>query len=108
MITGPLGTIYGGFETVVEDLCCIERNGKKIRPKYIVSTATIKNAEFQIRSLYGREKFSQFPPSGFDVRDSYFINEIPLPTEYPSIDDSEKIQAHIEKGDSFIYRRRSN
>lgn len=99
LITGPLGTIYGGFETVVEDMCCVEKNGKTIRPKYIVSTATIKNAEYQIKSLYGREKYCQFPPSGFDVRDSYFINEIPLPTEYPSIDDSERIQSHVEKGE---------
>ena len=99
LITGPLGTIYGGFETVVEDLCCIERNGKKIRPKYIVSTATIKNAEFQIRSLYGREKFSQFPPSGFDVRDSYFINEIPLPKEIPSFTEEEVINKQIAAGE---------
>ena len=30
LITGPLGTIYGGYETVVEEMCCIEKNGKKI------------------------------------------------------------------------------
>ena len=99
LITGPLGTIYGGFETVVEDMCCVEKDGKKIRPKYIVSTATIKNAEYQIRSLYGRKNYSQFPPAGFDVRDSYFINEIPLPTEYPAVNDSEKIQMHIDNGE---------
>lgn len=78
LITGPLGTIYGAYETVVEDMCSIERDGKKILPKYIVSTATIKNADAQIRCLYGREDFSQFPPSGFDIADSYFIKEIPL------------------------------
>jgi hypothetical protein len=79
LITGPLGTIYGGYETVVEEMCCIERNGRRIRPKYVVSTATIKNAGEQIRFLYGREKFAQFPPSGFDARDSFFIKEVPLP-----------------------------
>lgn len=99
LITGPLGTIYGGFETIVEDLCCVNRNGKKIRPKYIVSTATIKNAEFQIKSLYGRESFSQFPPSGFDVRDSYFINETPLPKDLPEFDDTEGIESHIKAGE---------
>lgn len=99
LITGPLGTIYGGFETIVEDMCCINRNGKKIRPKYIVSTATIKNAEFQIKSLYGRDKFSQFPPSGFDVRDSYFINETPLPKVLPEFDDAEGIERHIKSGE---------
>ncbi len=99
LITGPLGTIYGGFETIVEDMCCIEKNGKKIRPKYIVSTATIKNAEFQIKSLYGRDKFNQFPPSGFDVRDSYFINETPLPKELPEFDDMAGINQHIAAGE---------
>jgi len=78
LITGPLGTIYGAYETVVEDMCAIERDGRKILPKYIVSTATIKNADAQIRCLYGRDNFSQFPPSGFDISDSYFIKEISL------------------------------
>lgn len=79
LITGPLGTIYGGYETVIEDLCCITRNGKKIHPKYIVSTATIKNADEQIKCLYARKKHAQFPPSGFDIRDSFFMKEINLP-----------------------------
>lgn len=78
LITGPLGTIYGAYETVIEDLCSIYKNDKKILPKYIVSTATIKNADAQIKCLYGRDKFSQFPASGFDISDSYFIKEIPL------------------------------
>jgi hypothetical protein len=78
LISGPLGTIYGGYETVVEGMCCVERNGKKIHPKYVVSTATIKNAGEQIKCLYARESYAQFPPSGFDTRDSYFINEVPL------------------------------
>lgn len=78
LITGPLGTIYGGYETVIEEMCSFTRNGYKILPKYIVSTATIKNADAQIKCLYGRESFSQFPPSGFDIGDSYFIKEISL------------------------------
>lgn len=49
LITGPLGTIYGGYEDVVEEMCSVKRLNKKIRPKYIVSTATIKNAGEQIR-----------------------------------------------------------
>lgn len=79
LITGPLGTIYGGYETVIEEMCSLNRNGKTIRPKYIVSTATIKNAGEQIKFLYARKEFAQFPPSGIDIRDSFFVNEIPLP-----------------------------
>ena len=99
LITGPLGTIYGGYETVVEDLCCIEKDGRKIRPKYVVSTATIKNAGEQIRCLYARENYAQFPPSGFDTRDSYFIREIPLVKR--DIDDlnEEDIKDMLKKGE---------
>ncbi len=105
LITGPLGTIYGGFETVVEDMCSVKnekgqnKDGKKILPKYIASTATIRNAENQIQKLYGRKKFCQFPPSGFDMTDSYFVNEIPLPSEYPDFDDDEKISSRVKKGE---------
>jgi hypothetical protein len=60
LITGPLGTIYGGYENIVEELCSITEGDKKILPKYIVSTATIKNAGEQIRCLYGRNKLVNF------------------------------------------------
>ena len=98
LITGPLGTIYGGYETVVEEMCCIEKNGKKIRPKYIVSTATIRNAGEQIKFLYGRNEFAQFPPSGFDTRDSFFIKEVSLPTENLVDVSEEKISRMISDG----------
>lgn len=98
LITGPLGTIYGGYETVVEEMCCIEKNGKKIRPKYVVSTATIRNAGEQIKVLYGRNEFAKFPPSGFDTRDSFFIKEVPLPTENLDNASEDKIGEMISKG----------
>lgn len=98
LITGPLGTIYGGYETVVEEMCCIEKNGKKIRPKYVVSTATIKNAGEQIKFLYGREKFEQFPPSGFDTRDSFFIKEVPLPKDNLASASEDKLETMVDDG----------
>ena len=98
LITGPLGTIYGGYETVVEEMCCIEKNRKKIRPKYIVSTATIRNAGEQIKFLYGRNELAQFPASGFDTRDSFFIKEVPLPTENLVDASEEKISKMISDG----------
>lgn len=77
LITGPLGTVYGAYETIIEDLCTYNKNEKKILPKYIVSTATIKNAAEQTKCLYGRRSTAQFPPSGFEIGDSFFIKEIP-------------------------------
>lgn len=78
LITGPLGTIYGAYETIIEDMCTYQNHGKKIRPKYVVSTATIKNAGEQAKCLYARKSTAQFPPNGFEIGDSFFINEIPV------------------------------
>lgn len=80
LITGPLGTIYGAYEAAIEELCSLELDGKTIVPKYVVSTATIRNAENQIKALYGRKDAIQFPANGLDVKDSYFTKEIPVET----------------------------
>lgn len=72
LITGPLGTVYGAYETIIEDMCIHDG----IKPKYVVSTATIKNAEAQTRCLYARKNTTQFPPNGFEIGDSFFIREI--------------------------------
>lgn len=77
LITGPLGTVYGAYETVIEDLCSYKKDEKTIRPKYVVSTATIKNAAEQTKCLYARKQTEQFPPNGFEIGDSFFIKEIP-------------------------------
>ena len=78
LITGPLGTIYGAYETAIEDLCSYSLDGKKIKPKYVVSTATIKNADNQIQKLYARNEISQFPPQGLTQKDSFFAKEVSL------------------------------
>lgn len=78
LITGPLGTVYGAYETVIEDLCTYTQNGIKIKPKYVVSTATIKNAAEQTKCLYGRRNTCQFPPNGFEIGDSFYIREVPI------------------------------
>lgn len=82
LITGPLGTIYGNYETAIEEMCKVTIGGKVIKPKYIASTATIQNAGSQIKALYARETFNQFPPSGHDTQDAYFAREKNL-DEYP-------------------------
>lgn len=71
LISGPLGTLVGLYETAVDKLCTWEVNGKQVRPKLIASTATIKNADVQVRSLFLRT-VNIFPPPGLDVRDNFF------------------------------------
>lgn len=75
LISGPLGSMVGAYETVIHELCA-ERTGKiSIYPKIIGSTATISRAEDQIRALYGRETICLFPPSGLEAGDSFFARE---------------------------------
>ncbi len=71
LISGPLGTLVGLYETAIDKLCTWEVDGKKVRPKVIASTATIKNADVQVRSLFLRT-VNIFPPPGLDVRDNFF------------------------------------
>ncbi|MER5770246.1 helicase-related protein [Streptomyces sp. NPDC001985] len=68
LISGPLGTLTGLYETAVDLLAD--------RPKVIASTATIRRAAAQGRALFARE-VSQFPPAGLDSRDSWFAVETP-------------------------------
>lgn len=70
LISGPLGTLVGLYETAIDLLC--SRDG--IGPKLIASTATIRRAAAQVHALFGRP-VRQFPPSGLDARDSYFAVE---------------------------------
>lgn len=72
LISGPLGTMVGLYETALDELATIEKDGKRIRPKIIASTATVRRAESQIRALFNRRNVDVFPPPGPDVRDSFF------------------------------------
>ncbi|MEU6528561.1 helicase-related protein [Streptomyces sp. NPDC046928] len=66
LISGPLGTLTGLYETAVDELAG--------RPKVIASTATIRRATAQGRNLFDRA-VRQFPPAGLDARDSWFAVE---------------------------------
>ena len=76
LISGPLGTMVGLYETAIDALCSQEVNGKKIRPKIIASTATVRRATKQIRALFGRNEVDVFPPPGPDRRDSFFAKTV--------------------------------
>jgi hypothetical protein len=69
LITGPLGSLYGTYESVVEELCV---DDDRIRPKIICSTATTRGAQSQVRALFAREQLSVFPPPALSIRDSFF------------------------------------
>ncbi|MGG1940444.1 DISARM system helicase DrmA [Paenibacillus polymyxa] len=71
LISGPLGTMVGLYETAVDELSTWEINGKRVRPKVIASTATVRKARDQINNVFLRQ-VSIFPPHGLDVEDNFF------------------------------------
>ena len=71
LISGPLGSLVGLYETAVDQLCSWTYKGKTVRPKVIASTATIRQAREQVRALFLRE-VAVFPPQGLDARDNFF------------------------------------
>lgn len=74
LITGPLGSMVGLYEGVIEELCTRRSRlyGTVTRPKLVASTATTRASTRQIRDLYAREKTAVFPPPGLNADDSFF------------------------------------
>ena len=72
LISGPLGTMVGLYETAIDTLCSYTENDKLIRPKIIASTATVRRASRQIQALFGRSHVDIFPPPSPDRHDSFF------------------------------------
>jgi len=82
LISGPLGTLVGLYETAVDKLCSWTVDGKTVRPKVIASTATIRQAREQIHHLFLRQ-VQVFPPQGLDVTDNFFSLQREPSEEYP-------------------------
>jgi hypothetical protein len=73
LITGPLGSMVGLYEGLIDELATDRRiSGEAVKPKLIAATATTRASEKQIRDLYAREKTAIFPPPGLDASDSFF------------------------------------
>ncbi len=69
LISGPLGTLVGLYETAIDALATDPSTGR--RPKLVASTATIRRAADQMAAVFDRTA-RQFPPPGIDADDSYF------------------------------------
>jgi Helicase conserved C-terminal domain len=75
LISGPLGTIAGVYETTIGILASRPLEGKKkLVPKIVASTATVRQAGAQIRALFGRPASEIFPPVGPTRDDAFFSN----------------------------------
>lgn len=83
LITGALGTSVGLFEVAVETLSSWEKpDGSAVKPLIVAATATVRNAQEQVRGIYGRQ-VEIFPPQVLDVADTYFSQEVPIDKDNP-------------------------
>ena len=78
LISGPLGTMVGLYESVIDALCRCAAGDGSARPKIVASTATARQAREQIRALFARSDTQVFPPPGPDRRDSFFARTMPV------------------------------
>jgi hypothetical protein len=78
LISGPLGTMTGLYETIIDELG--SESGRP--PKVVASTATIRRARQQSNSLFAR-RMRQFPPAGIDPDDNWFATVAPPASRGP-------------------------
>ncbi len=71
LISGPLGTMVGLYETAIDELSSWTLDDKTVRPKVIASTATVRKAVEQVKNVFLRRVLI-FPPHGFDIEDNFF------------------------------------
>jgi hypothetical protein len=110
LLSGPLGSITGIFESIVEVLCT--KDGRK--PKIIASTATTRNTREQIKALYGGREVNAFPPSGLNYKDNFFAKIVEedskrqyvgfMPTGKTAIDSQLQLIAHLLVARMEVYR----
>lgn len=68
LLEGPLGSMVGAYETIIEQLS--SRRGRCA--KYVASTATIRRAHSHVGSLFSRD-LAVFPPQGLSADDRFFV-----------------------------------
>ncbi len=77
LISGPLGTMVGLYETAIDELCTWRLDGKTVQPKIVASTATVRKAAEQVNNVFMR-RVAVFPPHGLDIADNFFSMQRPI------------------------------
>jgi hypothetical protein len=77
LISGPLGTMVGLYETAIDELCTRQIGDHVVRPKVVASTATVRRADVQIRAIFARSGVEVFPCPGPNRRNSFFAETNP-------------------------------
>ena len=77
LISGPLGTIAAVYESAFDAIINYQNRVLgfgEFGPKYIASSATVRDADTQIQRLLGRGS-AIFPPRGIRASDSFFSKD---------------------------------
>jgi len=82
LISGPLGSLVGLYETAIDRLCAWEVQGQWVRPKVIASTATIRQAQDQVQRVFMR-RVAVFPPHGLELADNFFARRREISPQFP-------------------------
>ena len=72
LISGPLGSMVGLYEAVIEELCTYQGVDGRIGPKIIASTATTRRYQEQVLSLFGRAETTIFPQAVSRANETFF------------------------------------
>jgi hypothetical protein len=80
LISGPLGSMVGLYEPVIDDLTTDRRGLNPVPAKIIASTATVRRYGDQIKGLFGRQNVALFPPHGIEEGHSFFAEPATLPS----------------------------
>lgn len=93
LIAGPLGTMVGLYETMVQTLCnnyglraapfLPDEDAAFIAPKIVASSATISRAQEQVKGLYGTDKLNIFPSQGLEFGNTWFSEIKEISAEHP-------------------------
>ena len=93
LISGPLGTMVGLYETMIQTLCnnysaeqppfLPETINTFVPPKIIASSATISRARDQVKALYGTSNLNIFPAQGLEFGNTWFSKEMPVSEAHP-------------------------
>lgn len=77
LISGPLGSMVGHYETPIQQLCQRNLGTKSVGAKIVASTATISRAAEQCHGLYncGTDRVFLFPPQCLQAGESFFAFE---------------------------------
>ncbi len=82
LISGPLGTLVGLYETAIDRLASWSVDSVVVRPKVVASTATVRRAAEQVHALFDR-RLAVFPPPVLDVEHAFFAEQRPISDEHP-------------------------